>query len=88
MSVSSCSSSAARRRLSYHEQRELESLPRDIESLEREQAELTARMSDAAYYRQAAQQMKDDSRRAAELEQQLIDKYARWETLEARAIRR
>jgi ATP-binding cassette subfamily F protein uup len=77
-----------RTRLSYQEQRELEALPRDIEALEREQAELTARMSGTAYYRLGAQQMKDDRKRGAELEQLLNEKYARWEALEARKANR
>ncbi len=75
---------AVRARLGYNEQRELEALPGEIESLESEQAELTARMSDAAYYRLGPQRLKEDRARVAQLEQQLLDKYARWEALEAR----
>src|SRR5215471_389073 len=41
-----------KRRLSYHEQRELEALPGKIEALEAEQAELHARMGDGDFYRQ------------------------------------
>jgi ATP-binding cassette subfamily F protein uup len=74
----------ARTRLSYNEQRELEALPQKIEALEREQAGLTARMSDAAYYRNPAEQMREDRKRAAQLEQELAEQYARWEALETR----
>jgi ATP-binding cassette subfamily F protein uup len=75
---------AVRARLGYNEQRELEALPAEIESLESAQAELTAQMSDAAYYRLGPQRLKEDRARVAQLEQQLIEKYARWEALEAR----
>jgi len=71
-----------RTRLSYKEQRELELLPGEIEALEREQSELTARMSSADYHRQGPQVMREDSRRASEIEQLLLDKFARWEALE------
>src|SRR2546429_449688 len=40
-----------RTRLSYKEERELAGLPEEIESLEREQTELNARMSGTGYYR-------------------------------------
>jgi hypothetical protein len=45
-------------------------------------------MSGTAYYRLGAQQMKDDRKRGAELEQLLNEKYARWEALEARKANR
>jgi ATP-binding cassette subfamily F protein uup len=71
-----------RARLSYKDQRELEALPVEIEALEREQSELNARMSSADYHRQGPEVMRDDSTRAAEIEELLLEKFARWETLE------
>jgi ABC transport system ATP-binding/permease protein len=72
-----------RTRLGYKEQRELAALPNEIEALEREQTELTARMSSADYYRQTAQQIRDDRKRAEDLETLLLEKFARWQALEA-----
>jgi ABC transport system ATP-binding/permease protein len=77
----------ARTRLSYKEQRELTSLPEEIESLEREQADLTARMSAADYHRAGGDQIRNDRRRLEELEALLLEKFARWELLEERRAR-
>jgi len=71
-----------RARMSYKDQRELEALPGEIEALEREQSELNARMSSAEYHKQGAQVMRDDSARAAEIEELLLAKFSRWEALE------
>jgi ATP-binding cassette subfamily F protein uup len=71
-----------RARLSYKDQRELEGLPGEIEALEREQSELNARMGSADYHRHGAQVMREDSRRAGEIEELLSAKFARWEALE------
>jgi ATP-binding cassette subfamily F protein uup len=72
----------ARVRLSYKEQRELAALPEMIESLEREQAQLTARMSAADYHQQEVAQLRANSKRLEELEAMLLEKFARWEWLE------
>jgi ABC transport system ATP-binding/permease protein len=73
---------AKRPKLSFKEQRELDSLPKEIETLEREQADLTARMSAPDYHRQGAQQARADSKRLEEIEALLVTKFARWEALE------
>jgi len=77
----------ARVRLGYMEQRELAALPDDIETLEREQSELTARMSTPEYHRQESGQLRADRRRLAELEALLLEKFARWESLEEQRAR-
>jgi ATP-binding cassette subfamily F protein uup len=74
-------------RLSFKERRELQSLPAEIEALEREQAELASRMSAPDYYREdkegsTADRVRNDLDRAAEIEAQLREKFARWEALE------
>jgi ATP-binding cassette subfamily F protein uup len=69
-------------KLSFKEQRELASLPVEIEALEREQTELTARMSTPDYHRQGAQQARSDGKRLEEIEALLLTKFARWEALE------
>jgi len=71
-----------RTKLSYKDQRELDSLPQEIEALEREQADLTARMSSPDYHRQDGQQLRKDSKRLEEIEALLLAKFARWEALE------
>ncbi len=72
----------SRARMSFKEQRELESLPGEIEMLEREQAELIARMSDAAYHKAAPEKRREDTKRGAEIETLLLQKFERWAKLE------
>jgi len=76
---------AARNKLGYKEQRELEQLPDELEALEKEQAELTARMSGADYHRQAPAQLRIDRERLAEIERLLDEKFTRWSELDQRA---
>jgi ABC transport system ATP-binding/permease protein len=76
-----------RTRLSYKEERELASLPDEIESLEREQTELTARMSEPDYHRLGGERLRGDRNRLAELEELLLQKFARWESLEEQRTR-
>jgi ATP-binding cassette subfamily F protein uup len=71
-----------RTRLSYKEERELAALPEEIEALEREQTELTARMSEPDYHRLGGERLRGDHKRLAELEELLLEKFARWESLE------
>jgi ATP-binding cassette subfamily F protein uup len=71
-----------RSRLGHKAQRELASLPGEIEALEREQTALTARMSSADYHRQGAAQIREDRQRCEEIETLLLAKFARWEELE------
>jgi ATP-binding cassette subfamily F protein uup len=74
-----------RTKLSFKEQRELDALPEAIETLEREQAELLARISAPDYHTLGARQMKHDVARNDEIEQLLMAKLERWSTLEERA---
>src|SRR5882724_2901787 len=71
-----------RSKLSYKDQRELSSLPDEIEALEREQSELNALMSGPDYHRRGAQQIRDDRRRSDEIAALLLTKFERWEFLE------
>jgi ATP-binding cassette subfamily F protein uup len=71
-----------RTKLSYKEQRELAALPEEIEALEREQSELTTRMSGPDYYAQGAQRLREDSQRLEQIEALLLEKFTRWEALE------
>ena len=72
-------------KLSFKEQRELDSLPAEIEALEREQLDLTHRMSAVDYHRQGADAIKADRVRAAETEHLLAKKFERWAELDAKA---
>jgi ATP-binding cassette subfamily F protein uup len=75
---------ATRRRLSYKEQRELESLPGEIEKLELEQQQLAQKMGGADYHRVAPDEMRRDGERAVELESLIAERTERWITLEDR----
>jgi ATP-binding cassette subfamily F protein uup len=76
-----------RTRLSYKEERELAALPKEIESLEREQSELTARVSEPDYHRLGGERLRSDRKRLAELEELLLERFARWESLEEQRTR-
>ena len=71
-----------RAKLSFKEQRELAALPQEIEALEREQNELTARMSEPGYHLKGAQQLREDLKRSQDIASLLPVKFARWEELE------
>jgi ATP-binding cassette subfamily F protein uup len=75
---------AAPTKMSYKETRELTQLPVEIEALERQQHELTARMSSGDYHKQGSEQIKADRQLVVEIERQLAEKFARWEALEAK----
>jgi ATP-binding cassette subfamily F protein uup len=72
-------------KLTFKEQRDLESLPSEIESLEREQHELTARMAGADYHRQGPEKIRADRQRAEEIERLLERAFERWSALEEKA---
>jgi ATP-binding cassette subfamily F protein uup len=71
------------RKLSYKDQRELESLPALIEKLEAEQTQLHQKMADPAFYRQPGAEITTATGRLESLQQQLQAAYSRWEALEA-----
>jgi len=76
--------SALPRKLSYHEQRELEQLPSRIESLEDEQRRLRSAMESPDFYKEAAETIHATITRLDRLEAELLDAYTRWSELEAR----
>jgi ATP-binding cassette subfamily F protein uup len=71
------------RKLSYHEVRELEQLPAEIERFEREQSDLFSVMADPSFYRSEGRTVADARSRLAELEDLLTKAYGRWEELDA-----
>ncbi|MBI5757418.1 MAG: ATP-binding cassette domain-containing protein [Planctomycetales bacterium] len=76
---------SAPRRLSFKEQRELESLPARIEVLETEQQELHAAMSAPSFYQQPKSDIATATARLEILERDLAEAFARWESLEDNA---
>ena len=72
-------------RLSWKEQRELESLPARIAALEEEQAKLTGRLEDPAIYQADPQAAQKAAERLAVIDDELMALLERWESLEARA---
>ena len=73
------------KKLSFKEQRELEQLPELIAALETEQAEISAKLADAALYRNQPDQAQKLNQRYAEIDELLISALERWEAMEARA---
>ena len=71
------------RRLTFKERKELTELPRQIEELEREQAELHERMADPAFCREAGERVAEARTRLETIETELEEVYVRWEELEA-----
>ncbi len=78
---------ATRKKPTYGEQRELDQLPAQIETLEREQAQLTASITDPHFYRQPADSIIQALARLEALNNELHDAYARWDELDSRITR-
>jgi ATP-binding cassette subfamily F protein uup len=73
---------AVKRKLSFKEQRELDSLPATIEKCESAIAELHQAMAAPTFYQQPGPQIAAEQARLKELEDQLATAYERWESLE------
>ena len=69
-------------KLSYKDQRELEQLPAEMEKLEKEQAELSAKLADGSWFVSDANAATLASQRLAEIEELLLEKLERWDELE------
>ena len=72
-------------KLSWKEQRELETLPGRIAALEAEQRELTRSLEDPALYQRDAKAAQQASERLAAIDDELLALLERWEALESRA---
>ena len=73
------------KKLSFKKQRELNDLPKQIESLEAEQAQLHATISGAVFYQQPGEAVTATLARLESVTGELAACYARWEALEAQA---
>jgi ATP-binding cassette subfamily F protein uup len=69
-------------RLSYKDQRELDQLPQQIETLEAEIEDIHSRMSDPAFYQLAGDEIASTRKRLSSIEDELQAAYRRWEELE------
>ena len=74
---------ATARKLTSKELRELEALPARIEGLEQEQATLTAKLSDPAFYKSEPGKFAEVKARLETIEREHGVAFARWEELEA-----
>jgi len=74
-------------KMSYKEQRELETLPATIEQLEIEQRALNEKICGPDYHRVGADQIRRDRERSSELESLIASSMDRWEQLESLASR-
>ena len=73
----------SKKKLGFHDQRELDGLPALIDSLDQEQAELAARMSASDFHQQDRELITVTTNRLSEIEQALANAYQRWEKLES-----
>lgn len=71
------------RRLSFKEQREFDSLPATIESLETDKAELERMVADPAFYQRSQDEVRGALTRLQYLGTEIDAAYARWAELEA-----
>ncbi len=71
------------RKLTNKEQKELEGLPAKIEALEKEQAVLTAKLADPAFYKNEAAKFTEVKAKLEALEAAHATAFARWEELDA-----
>ena len=73
--------SETKKKLSYNDQRELDSLPQIIENLEAEQEDIQKQVSEADFYKQEKSEVDNVLARLSELEKELELAYQRWEEL-------
>ncbi len=75
---------AAKKKLSYKEQRELEQLPALIESLEQEQQRLSAMVAGGNFYKEPPDTIARTLARLETLQAELTAAYGRWDDLDSR----
>jgi len=73
----------SRKKLSYKEQRELDSLPDRIAALEKEQAEIQAVLADGSVYATDGAKAAKLTARAGEIDEELMAALERWTALSA-----
>jgi ATP-binding cassette subfamily F protein uup len=81
----SATKSTSARKLSFKETKEWEELPKLIETLETEQAQLTTKIADPEFYKGSSEEVARTNDRLSALESELEKAYARWEELDGRS---
>ena len=76
--------SSKTKKLSYKEQRELETLPGLIADLEAEQKSITEQLADPELYRQRPDEVQRLNERYAEIDNLLLENLEKWEAIEAK----
>ena len=71
------------KRLSYKDQRELDELPKRLETLEKEFEQCQAQMGEADFYKQDQDKIQKTQKEFESLEKDIAGCYERWELLEA-----
>ncbi len=84
LSTSEPSKAPVGKKLSFKEQKELDSLPKKIQALEVEQASLHQRMADPSFFKGTTQEITAANTKLASIETELASILERWESLEAR----
>ncbi|MDO8794869.1 MAG: ATP-binding cassette domain-containing protein [Vicinamibacterales bacterium] len=72
-------------KLSFKEQKELEKLPTRIEGLEAEQQQLNDAVAAPGFYKEGAEAIHQTLARLEQLQEALLDAYARWDELDSRS---
>jgi ATP-binding cassette subfamily F protein uup len=72
-----------KRKLSYKEQRELDSLPARLEALEQQQSELEGLLAGPGFYQSPQEEIQRVTQQLADVHSQLETCYQRWSELEA-----
>ncbi len=72
----------AKKKLSYKEQRELDSLPKEIAELEAEQAELQTKLADGSWFISDMENATKASQRLEKIDDLLLEKMERWSELD------
>lgn len=80
---SKVSPSPSRKKPSFKEQQELDRLPKRIDEMELEQQRLNAAVASPGFYKETAETIHQTLARLDELQQALLDAYARWDELDS-----
>ncbi|HWU98624.1 MAG TPA: ATP-binding cassette domain-containing protein [Oxalicibacterium sp.] len=75
----------SKKKLSYKEQRDLETLPTMIAQLEEEQKLITEKLADANLYTQQPDEVKRLNQRFQEIDEALLEMLQKWEDVDARS---
>ncbi|WP_367103632.1 ATP-binding cassette domain-containing protein [uncultured Psychrobacter sp.] len=82
-SAASIKTNKTTKKLNFNEQRELDNLPKEIEALEAEQAQLQNKLADGSWFIEDFDAATIASERLLTIENEMMAKLERWETLES-----